>query len=202
MNRRLRLCLAVTLALCGCTTERQTDPARTATEQLLISTAADRAANKLALQIPRNSQVFVDAADFEGVDSKYAIAAIRAHLIENGAKLVDDRAKADTIVEIRAGALSVNQDQMLVGIPQITLPIPLAGQLSTPEIALFKRDRRQGLAKFTAVGYRAADGSMIASSEPDYGQSHETHWVVLLLVGWTTSDIGPEDDPDHPPQNP
>ena len=118
MNRRLRLCLSVTLALFGCTTERQTDPARTATEQLLISTAADRAANKLALQIPRNSQVFVDAADFEGVDSKYAIAAIRAHLIENGAKLVDDRAKADTIVEIRAGALSVNQDQMLVGIPR------------------------------------------------------------------------------------
>jgi len=193
--------MAVTLALCGCTTERQTDPAQTATEQLLISTAADRAAKKLALQIPKGSQVFVDATNFDAVDSKYAIAAIRAHLMEEGAKLVGDRAKADTIVEIRTGALSVDQDQLLVGIPAITLPIPLAGQFTTPEIAFFKRDRRQGLAKFTAIGYRAADGSMIASLEPDYGQSHKTQWVVLL-VGWTTSDIGPEDDPDHPPQNP
>jgi len=56
------------LALCGCTTERQTDPARTATEQLLILTAADRAANKLALQISKGSQVFLDATNFEGID--------------------------------------------------------------------------------------------------------------------------------------
>jgi uncharacterized protein DUF6655 len=188
--------MAIALALCGCTTERQSDPARTATEQLLISTAADRAAKKLALQIPKGSQVFVDATNFDGVDSKYAIAAIRAHLMEEGAKLVDDRGKADTIVEIRTGALSVDQDQLLIGIPAITLPIPLAGQFTTPEIAFFKRDRREGLAKFAAVGYHAADGSMIASSEPDYGQSHKTQWVVLL-VGWATSDIGPDDDSDH-----
>jgi hypothetical protein len=202
MNGAPLACLAVALALCGCTTERESNPDRTATEQLLISTAAERAASKLALQMPAGSKVFVDASNFEGVDAKYAIAAMRAHLLAHGNRLVDDKAKADDIVEIRAGALSMDQNALLIGIPKITLPIPLAGQLSTPEIALFKRDRRLGLAKFAAVGYSASDGRMVAMAGPEYGESYETHWLVLLLVGWTTSDVGPEDDPDHPPPDP
>jgi hypothetical protein len=199
MTRPLLACLAVALPLCGCTTEHGSNPDRTATEQLLISTAAERAASKLALQMPADSKVFVDASNFDGVDAKYAIAAIRAQLLEHGNRLVDDKAKADDIVEIRAGALSMDQNALLIGIPHITLPIPLAGQVATPEIALFKRDRRQGLAKFAAVAYSASDGRVVAASAPDYGKSHETHWLVLLLIGWTTSDVGPENDPDHPP---
>jgi hypothetical protein len=191
--------LAVALALCGCTTERETNPDRTATEQLLISTAAERAATKLALEMPAGSKVFVDTTNFDGVDAKYAIAAIRAHLLEHGSQLVDDKGKADNIVEIRAGALSMDENSLLIGIPQMTLPIPLAGQVATPEIALFKRERRQGLAKFAAVGYSTADGKMIASAGPEYGDTYETHWIALLVVGWTTSDVGPDDDPDHPP---
>jgi hypothetical protein len=149
--------------------------------------------------MPVGGKVFVDATNFDGVDAKYAIAAIRANLLKHGSELVDDKGKADNIVEIRAGALSMDQNALLIGIPQVTLPIPLAGQVSTPEIALFKRDRRQGIAKFAAVGYSAADGHMVAFSEPEYGQSYETHWLVLLLIGWTSSDVGPENDPDHPP---
>jgi hypothetical protein len=44
-----------------------------------------------------------------------------------------------------------------------------------------------------------ADGKMIASAGPEYGKTYETHWVALLIIGWTTSDIGPDDDPDNPP---
>jgi hypothetical protein len=201
MTRSLLACLAAALALSGCTTEHESNPDRTATEQLLISTAAERAASKLALQMPVDSKIFVDASNFEGVDAKYAIAAIRAHLLEHGNRLVDDKGKADEIVEIRAGALSMDQNALLIGIPHITLPIPLAGQVTTPEIALFKRDRRQGLAKFAAVAYSTSDGRMVATSVPEFGKSHETHWLVLLLIAWTTSDVGPENDPDLPPRS-
>jgi hypothetical protein len=199
MKFSILLSLGVALALCGCTTERETSPDRTATEQLLISTAAERAATKLALEMPAGSKIFVDATNFDGVDAKYAVAAIRAHLLEHGCLLMDDKGKAENIVEIRAGALSMDENSLLVGIPQMTLPIPLAGQLGTPEIALFKRERHQGLAKFAAVGYSVADGKMIASAGPEYGETYETHWVALLIIGWTTSDVGPEDDPDNPP---
>ena len=45
MHRSWTAGLALLVALLpGCTTARQTDPQRTATEQLLISSAADRAA--------------------------------------------------------------------------------------------------------------------------------------------------------------
>ena len=52
--------LGVSLFLAGCTTQRATSPQRTATEELLISTAADRAAEKLADGIPTNIKVYLD----------------------------------------------------------------------------------------------------------------------------------------------
>jgi hypothetical protein len=39
----------------GCTTMRQTDPARTATEQLLLSTAADRCVKRLSQESTRSA---------------------------------------------------------------------------------------------------------------------------------------------------
>ena len=129
---------AVLLAafIAGCSTERQTDPQRTATEQLLISTAADRAAQSLALDIGPERKAFLDTTNFEGLDGKYAIAAIRSSLLKQGNRFVADKKDADTIIEIRSGALSIDKHEELVGIPSIDIPIPLAGQLGTPEIAL------------------------------------------------------------------
>jgi hypothetical protein len=198
MFRIALIAVATALAVSGCTTVRESSPQRTATEQLLISTAADRAAERLALRVPSGARVFVDAANFEGIDSKYAIGAIRDHLLRTGMKLVADRGNADTVVEIRAGALSVDEKQLLVGIPQMNIPIPLAGSFSFPEIALFKTRERKGVAKFAATAYGAAEGSLVDSSGPQYGYSHQTEWVVLLFLSWTSSDLIPEERGDPP----
>lgn len=180
---------AAALALSGCTTIRSTEPQRTATEQLLISTAADHAAEKLALNIPREKLVFVDATNFEGYDSKYAIGAIRDHMLRQGLRLTDDKGKADTIVEIRAGALSVDDRSFLIGVPQLNLPIPLAGQATVPEIALYKRETEQGVAKFAATAYDAKQGGLIASSRPDAASSFEKKTTLLLLITWSSDDL-------------
>lgn len=183
------------LSVCaGCTTTRQTDPQRSATEQLLISTAADHAADEIKLDISSGSKVFVDATNFEGTDSKYAIAAIRDRILQLGGRLVADRGQADVVVEIRAGALSVDQSQTLVGIPQFDIPIPLAGPLGFPEIALFKKSERRGVAKFAATSYGAKAGEGQDSSGPRYGFSHDTHWVLLFFFSWSTEDLLPEAD--------
>ena len=73
MLRIATIMALMALALGACSTEKQSSPPRTATEQLLISTAADRAVDKLNLSIPAGTKVFVDASNFEGTDSKYAI---------------------------------------------------------------------------------------------------------------------------------
>lgn len=189
------LMLALVLAVAGCTTTRHTSPSRTATEQLLISTAADRAARDVALKMPTGARVYVDASYFEGVDGRYAIGVLRAELLKQGVRLMDQRSEADVIVELRAGALSIDEEKSLLGIPEV--PIPFAGDLALPEIALFKRDTQRGVAKFAAIAYDAVDGRLIAMSEPQFGYAHETDWIVLLFFAWTTSDAIPAGEEDE-----
>ena len=174
--------------LSGCSTDRETDPPRSATEQLLISTAADRAAESLTLDLGPQRKAFLDASNFEGIDGKYAIAAIRSSLLKKGTRFVGDKKDADTIVEIRTGALSIDKHELLVGIPTLDIPIPLAGQLGTPEIALYKSEEQEGIAKFAATAYDAKDGRFLGESTPPLGRSKITK-RVLLVVSWTEDDV-------------
>lgn len=190
------LALAAALLLAACTTEKESSPARTATEQLLISAAADRAAANLDLKIPESTKVFVDSTNFEGIDSKYALGAIRTSLLRRGAALVSTRQQAEAVVEVRSGALSIDEDETLVGIRSFDIPIPLTGTLTTPEIALFKLTKRQGVAKFAATGYGAADGRLIDSTPPRFGYAANKDWLVLLFFSWRTSDLPSEEDMD------
>jgi len=180
------------LMLAGCTTARTTAPARTATEQLLISTAADRAAAKLTLGIPKGTKVYVDTRFFQGYDDGYAIAAIRSQFLKSGLELVDDRKNADAVVQVAAGALSTDQKSLLIGIPQLTVPyIPVGNSVTVPEIALFKQAEEKGVAKFVATGYDARTGKMLATTDPRYGFSHNTNHTVLLFFSWATGDLVP-----------
>lgn len=182
------------LGLCGCTTIVQTNPPRTAMEEMLISTATDRAAAKLAPDIPAGAKVFVDNTNFEGTDSKYAIASIRSHLLARGLHLVDDKKAADVIIETRAGALSTDRKSFMIGIPSFNVPIPLASSpLPFPEIALYGSDEQKGVAKFAITGYDTKKGTLVTLVEPQYGFSHSTKKTVLVFISWTDSDYIPED---------
>jgi hypothetical protein len=190
--------LLLALSLAACTSMRESNPARTATEQMLLSTAAERAVENLKLDIPGGARVFVDATNFEAADGKYAIGTIRERMLKLGGRMAVDRANADVVVEVRAGALSPDEKKTLVGLPQYDIPVPLSSsQVSLPEIALFKKAQRKGVAKLAAVAYDAKDGRYIGASEVQYGFSHETHRVVLLFASWQTTDAQPpppEDD--------
>ena len=58
---------------------------------MLISSAADRAAQQLSLGIPKGTKVFIDTRYFQGYDEGYAIAAIRTQMLKNGLDVVDER---------------------------------------------------------------------------------------------------------------
>jgi len=184
------------LLVATCTTTKQSSPPRTATEELLISTAADRAAAKLALQIPKNAKVFVDASNFDGTDSKYAIGAIRGSLLQHGLVLADDKKTADVIIEIRAGALSIDQKQMLIGIPSFTVPVPFASTgLTTPTIAFYETDTQKGVAKFAANAYNDKGFALSKpTADMEYGLSHDTKHILLIFFSWENNDAVPQDD--------
>ena len=193
MIRRALTVIVWVAALTGCTVVRETSPQRTATEQLLISTAADDAAGRISLPLAAETLVFVDATNIEGADAKYAVAAVRERLLRHGAKMAAERPKAEVIVDFRVGALSIDEEAFLVGIPSFDVPVPLAGPLSTPEFALFKRGEKRGIAKFVAVAYRADTGDFVGTSEPQYGFSYKREWKLLFVISWSRDNLLPDE---------
>ncbi|MGD7034913.1 DUF6655 family protein [Methylotuvimicrobium buryatense] len=187
------------LTLTGCSTVRESLPARTATEQLLLSTAADHAAQKLAIDLPKHHKIFLDTQYFDTVstDAKYAIGAIKNQLLTLGYPVVRDRKEADSIIEIRLGALSINQHKSRwLGLPDLNVPIPLTGTIPIPEIVLLGNNKLEGIAKIGLSVYDAKEGTLESVIEPSYGFSRFVEWTVLL-ISWTDSDLVPENARDE-----
>lgn len=186
--------MALVLTATGCTTLNETHPERSATEQLLISAAADRAAQQMAFNVPKDTKVFIDSSNLEGYDSKYALGALRDVVLKQGAQLTDKREDAEIVVEVRAGALSVDKKETLVGVPSWSVPVPFAsGNLALPELAFYRLEERQGVAKLAAFSYDAKSGKFLHSQEPQFGLSRYAKQTLLLFITWTTQDILPED---------
>jgi len=159
-------------------------PGRTATEQLLISAAADDAAAALRLDLPDERKAFVDTSNFEGIDAKYAISAIKEALLKQGVRLADARAEADTIIEIRSGALSIDQTETMYGIPATDF-----GAVKSPEAPLFNSRFQQGIAKFAAFAYDAETGEFLASAGPVYGVVGREGNQLFSTFVWEKRDI-------------
>ncbi|MDB5978676.1 MAG: hypothetical protein JWR07_5436 [Nevskia sp.] len=201
MFKQISLALpgALLLSIAGCATYRQTDPPRTATEELLVSTAVDHAVDQIKLPLPADSKVFVDTQyyDTDGVVlPKYTIAAVHDQLLRQGAHLMSDRKDADVVVELRSGAQSIDYSTFLIGIPSFPLPIPFAGTLTFPEIAFFKITRQIGVSKLALTGFTQKEGGLVASSGPEYGQS-QRKTVMALFVSWTDSNLLPPEKHDE-----
>jgi len=164
---------------------------RTATEQLLISTAADRAAAKLAEQIPPNIKAYLDTGYINAPDANYATLAIRDQFLRRGVLVVNDRAAADAIIEIRVGALSTDENSVFLGTPDIPLPLVpgvTAGSVVVPALNLFKRAESKATAKFAATGYDVKTGRIVVATDPQYGYSEKVDWAILLFFSWTNTD--------------
>jgi hypothetical protein len=103
--------------------------------------------------------------------------------------LVDDLKEADTIAEVGMGALSVDNTTSLVGIPAMTVPIPLAGNVGIPETSLYKKETNRGLAKFAISLRDTHTGKTRVKSFFTVGTAKVDSWVVLLFFKFITNDM-------------
>ena len=146
----------------GCGTTRWTDTSRTATEQLLLSDATDRAVSQVDFRALAGRTVYLDTQPVQGLtDAPYLISTVRQQLLANGCILKDKREEADYIVEVRAGALGTDRHDILFGIPATQLPsiMPLNGvPTSIPEIPFIKRTQQLGVAKIALFAYNRTTG--------------------------------------------
>lgn len=187
----LLLCVAA-LITSACSGSRVTQPDHTATEQLLVTKAADEAVAKLELPLPRGTKVFLEAAGITGDYAGYVTALLREHILKQGGWVADAKENAEVIVEARSGALSVDEFQTLLGIPSSSVPIPLAGDLDTPEVAMYKRAERRGVAKIALNAYRREDGSLVGTTGNQFGFSTKKEWTVFFFFSWGRSDLIPK----------
>ena len=195
--KRYLAALGLTLLLGACASTSETNPSRTATEQLLVARAADRAVEGLTLPIPSGSQVFVDASYFQAENAAYAISAIRNALSDAGYALAPSKAEADAVFELRAGALSLEQMRRVFGIPEMRIPINDSfNVVSMPELSVYSRRDRVGVAEFSGFLYEPKSGAPLGAVMPMTGEFRIRSHKLLMIVAWGQQSVDPgERDP-------
>ena len=173
----------------GCHAIRITEPERTATEQLLLSTATDHAIRDIDLKALDGKKVFFKPDYFESYDDGYALCAIRELLAKNGAHLVADLEQSDLVGEARSGALGIDSRDSLLGLPELTIPIPFAGQVQSPELALYKAQHADSIAKFALLAYETKSGEFVHATGSMIGKAKFHHYKILGFINWRATNI-------------
>jgi len=187
--------------LCGllaaCASTSETNPSRTATEQLLIARAADKAVEGLRLPVPDGTRVFVDDAFFRAENASYAVSAIRNALSMAGYALANDRNSAEAVFELRAGALSLEQMRRVVGLPALAVPInDNFNVVSIPELSIYSRRDRVGVAEFSGFVYDGKTGAPLGAVTPMIGEYRIRSHKILMVIAWGQQSAEPgEIDP-------
>ncbi|HEY3762691.1 MAG TPA: DUF6655 family protein [Verrucomicrobiae bacterium] len=170
----------------GCASYVETNPPRSYTEQLLISTAMDRALTNGDWTVFNNKKVFVDSTYFASYDQQYALGDIRDALSSAGALLVNNVTNSDIVVEARSGALSVDASGTFFGIPAFGVPVPLSGGLSIPEMPFYKSTKQNSLGKIALLAYDTKTGRHVYSTGSMVGKAYNYHRAIFFISWWRT----------------
>jgi hypothetical protein len=186
----LAIAIFMAILLCaGCTTQSQSSPPETATEQLLLSTAGDRALAKASVHFLSGQHVYADFTYFDAYHKEYAEGLIRDALSRAGALLVPDAKSADIIVEARAGAYSIDTNSTFFGVPSIPIPIPTTSAIPlTPSVPFYSKAEQLSYAKIALLAYSRKTGAHIYSSGSLDGRAYDTY-RTLLFISWWSSNI-------------
>ena len=168
---------------------RVTNPARTAVEQLLLSTAADRAVEGADFKKLAGKKVFLDASGFEATDKGYAIGLFSTLLGKHGAMIAMNKKNAEVIATITSGAFSIDRTNKLIGIPSFAIPIPLTGAAQIPEISFYKKISQTGVAKFAFNAYEKQTGRQLLAIGPTSGKTFYNYHKVLFFFTFRMTDI-------------
>ena len=173
------LTVAACLLAAGCGTTRWSDSKRTATEQMLLSDAVDRAVTAIDMRPLAGAAVFLDTAFMDDVsDAKYLASTLRHQLIASGCRLAPDRDSAEIIVEARSGALGTDRSELLIGIPATSIEVAGTGT-TLPEMAAAKRTDQRAVAKVSLFAYEAASGRPVwQSGLQNADSSTRDRWVL------------------------
>ena len=105
-----------------------THTARTATEQLLLTSAWDEAVKRIDFSPLGGVPVYLDTANLKGnSDEGWIASSLRQALLTHGALLRTKPEEARWIVEARVGTYGTDSSDWMIGIPQMTIPVTIPG---------------------------------------------------------------------------
>ncbi|MFV0443374.1 MAG: DUF6655 family protein [Planctomycetaceae bacterium] len=188
MNSLMWVCGLFVAVMSGCTSTSTTNTARTATEQLLISNAVDRALDKVSFTPFAGSAVFLEEKYLDGVDTKYLVASTRHRLLHSGARIVDKADDADVVLELRSGGVGTASSDSYIGTPKIGLP----GMLTIPEVRLVERKRQLGSAKIGMVAFDSKSKQILGGGGVTLDQSDDANWFVMGVGPWQSGSLRDE----------
>jgi hypothetical protein len=151
----------------GCGTVRTTGTARSGTEELLLTNAWDSALQKVDFRPLTGVPVYLDTTNINAaVDQGWIVSSLRQAMLQQGVLLRSKPEQAQWIVEARVGAYGTDEYNLLIGIPQTTIPATVTGapQGTIPEIPLAKRSQQQAIAKLALFAYDRASGQLVWNS--------------------------------------
>ena len=182
--------VAIGLMSTGCHTSKLTEPPRTVAEMVMLSHAADQAIAQLDLDPLQGKKVFLDASYFESVDGKYVIGALREAIAIHGGILVDQLDASQWVMELRNRGLGMDTRSALFGLPAMEIPVPFAGRVASPELALYKANLADSIASFAVVVYDRQEGLMLATATEGEGLSKFNQYQLLGFIKWRSTDVG------------
>lgn len=187
-NRLIILSIAVMTLAAGCTFTRvKSFTPRTATEQLLVSTAFESAVRDVALPEVSGRAVVTKLAilgpgqEFWN-DATFAQGVLEAAVARRGGRVVSKEEDADIVLTAIVGSLGTNGRHALFGLPELSL-----GVVVTPEIALLKVERQNAYARLRLVT-RHRDGRLLAESAAVTRRADFNVYTVFFIA-FRSSDI-------------
>lgn len=172
----LTLAASLPAAMVGCATVKQSDTSRTGVEQLLVSSAIDRALNKVDWSPISGAPVYVETKYLDCVDKNYLIVSVHQRLMANGCTLVDKVEDSAVTVELGSGAVGTDRQELFAGIPEISLP---ASQIALPRVAFFSRQKANGTAKLTVLAFDTKSKRPVINSGTALARSDHKNWSLL-----------------------
>lgn len=184
--RGLCLSIALTGYLAGCTTTQKiTNSARTATEQLLISEAVMRSLAKssdFSLPIPKGSVVKLDLFGMSG-DKDLVKGIIAGWLGQQG--YIAQEEFATYRMNIIVDSLGTEYGNTFFGIPPITAAlIPI----SIPKLSLYEADYQTGYSKFHLDIFEIPSGRFVGTTA-FMANTHFNEHTVLFVFTFTRTDL-------------
>jgi hypothetical protein len=174
----LRLVWATLLALSvGCATIKQSDTARTGVEQLLVSSAIDRSLDRVDFRPIAGAAVYVEQKYLDCVDKNYVVVATHQRLLKNGCTVVEKPEDAQVVLEIGSGGVGTDRQEMFVGIPELSLPVPVP--INIPKLSFYSRTRSNGTAKLSLVAYDSKSKQPVLNSGSMLARSDHKAWNIL-----------------------